>query len=197
MSSPVETRENVMLRLVRRIEQAEALDRLDAVLGPVAQSILRDPRRADLLRGTWFGHAIHPLLTDLPLGMWMSGTVLDLIGGPVDRPAARRLIGLGVLAALPTAATGVAEWDGLRVRRDRRTGVLHAVLNSTALACYTSSWLARRRGRSGTAAALCGGVAAILGGYLGGHLTEARNVSSRHPAFAADDGAFAAGMPPR
>lgn len=196
MSSPVETHGNAMVWLVRRIERARALDRLDAALAPVARSsILRDPRRAELLRGTWFGHAIHPVLTDLPLGMWMSGTVLDLIGGPADRPAARRLIGLGILTALPTAATGVAEWDGIGVRRDRRTGVVHALLNSTALACYASSWVARRRGRAGTAAAVAGGLAAILGGYLGGHLTEVRDVSSHHPAFDTEDGVPPAGMP--
>lgn len=188
MSSPVEARGNAVVRVVRRIEQAAVLDRLDEALGPVARMIMRDPRRAEALRGTWLGHAIHPLMTDLPLGMWMSGTALDLIGGPADGPAARRLIGLGVLAALPTAATGIAEWDGIGARRDRRTGALHAVVNSAALACYASSWLARRRGRSGTAAAVSGGIAAILGGYLGGHLTEVRHVSSYHPAFDTEDG---------
>lgn len=31
--------------------------------------------------GRRFGHALHPLLTDLPLGFWMSSNVLDLVGG--------------------------------------------------------------------------------------------------------------------
>jgi hypothetical protein len=31
--------------------------------------------------------------------------------------------------------------------------------------------------------AMAGGSAAGIGGYLGGHLTEVRKVSTRHPAF--------------
>lgn len=197
MASSDEVRGNAVVRLVRRIEQTEPLDRLDTVLGPVARLIVREPRRAELLRGTWLGHAIHPLMTDLPLGMWLSGTVLDLVGGPTDRPAARRLIGLGVLAAMPTALTGVVEWEGIAAQRDRRTGVLHAVINTAALACYGSSWLARRRGRPGTALALSGGIVAIAGGYLGGHLTEVRKVSSHHPAFDAEDAALPTDLPPQ
>jgi uncharacterized membrane protein len=183
MASPDGGHGNAAVRVVRRIERSGSLDRLDATLRPVARLIVREPRRAALLRGTWLGHAIHPLMTDFPLGMWLSGTVLDLVGGSAGRPAARRLIGLGVLASLPTAATGVVEWEGITAQRDRRTGALHAVVNTAALACYVGSWLARRRGRSGTALALAGGVVATAGGYLGGHLTEVRKVSSHHPAF--------------
>jgi hypothetical protein len=50
---------------------------------------------------------------------------------------------------------------------------------------YAASWLARRRGRHGTGAklALAGAAIAGVGGYLGGHLTEARKVGSHDPAF--------------
>ena len=136
------------------------------------------------LSGEWMGHALHPLLTDLPLGFWTSATVLDLAGGPTSRTAARRLVGLGLLAALPTAASGWTEWH----RADRavqRVGVLHAGLTVTALALMGGSWSARRRGRAGLGAAL--GLAGVgltaVAGSLGGHMTRARKVSSRHPAF--------------
>lgn len=176
--------------LMHRVEGDAALDRLEAFLGPVAERLTAPPALATALQGQWLGHAIHPLLTDFPLGMWMSGTLLDLVGTEHSRPEARRLIGLGVLAALPTAATGLAEWATLGSRRERRTGSLHAVINGSALALYAGSWLARRAGRHrlGTSLAVTGGLAATTGGYLGGHLTEVRKVSSHHPGFDTDPG---------
>lgn len=171
--------------LACRIEDARSLDVVDRVLRPAALWLVEEPTRRDALHGRWLGHAVHPPMTDLPLGLWVSGSVLDLTGGRDGRTAARRLIGLGVAAALPTAVTGLAEWAVLDDRHDRRTGVLHATANVVALAGYAGSWLARRRGRhaQGVMLALAAGAAAGVGGFLGGHLVAARKVSSRHPVF--------------
>ena len=70
--------------------------------------------------------------------------------------------------------------------RDQRVGLVHAVTNGVAAGVYAASWLARRRGgaRPGVALALAGATVSGLGAYLGGHLTEARKVGSRHPAYA-------------
>jgi len=176
---------NPLVRAARRVEAAGALDRADRALHPRVTMLLRNDRWRSALHGHWLGHAVHPLMTDFPLGMWMSGTLLDLVSGPEARPASRRLIGIGILATLPTALTGAAEWGAIDAVRDRRTGLVHAAVNSTALALYTGSWLARRRGRHarGTVLAISGGVAATVGGFFGGHLTEVRKVSSRHPSF--------------
>lgn len=177
--------DNPAVRVMERIEGLASLDQLDRLLAPLAKRLVADPQVRTLLQGQWLGHAVHPLMTDFPLGMWTSGTVLDLVGGARSRPAAQRLIGLGVAAALPTAATGLAEWATLREPRERRTGVLHAAVNSAALVCYAASWSARRRDRHalGALLAIVGGCTASAGGYLGGHLTEVRKVSSFHPAF--------------
>jgi hypothetical protein len=123
-------------------------------------------------------------MTDLPIGLWTSALTLDLVGGRAARPAARRLIGLGVLMALPTALTGWAEWSGTSTR-DQRVGVVHAVSNAVAAVGFAASWRARRRGRvlRGKALALTSASALGVGGYLGGHLVSARKVSSRDPAF--------------
>lgn len=176
------------VRIMHAVEGNPALDRIAAVWGPVADGLTASPRVTTALQGQWFGHALHPLLTDFPLGMWMSGTLLDLVPGTQSRPQARRLIGLGVLAALPTALTGVAEWASLGAPRERRTASLHGLVNTVALTLYAGSWLARRSGhhRAGTALAIGGGLTATCGGYLGGHLTEVRKVSTHHPAFDRD-----------
>ena len=167
--------------------QRRALDQVVRAVRPLADALVADPLRGNVLRGTWLGHALHPLLTDVPIGFWTSAVTLDLVGGPAARPSATRLVGLGVLAAVPTAVTWWAEWAGTG-QREQRVGVVHAVSNVTALALFAGSWLARRRGdhARGTALGLVASGALGAGGYLGGHLATARKVGSRHPAFAAD-----------
>jgi len=174
-----------LVRLAEQVEGAAALDSFSEFVRPLAEGLVADPRRRDLLQGTWLGHALHPLLTDLPIGFWTSANVLDLIGGPSARPAARRLVGLGVASALPTAITGWAEWAALGTARDRRTADVHAVGNVIAVTCYTGSWLARRRERwtAGVLLGLAGATAATAAGLLGGHLAAGRRVTTRHPAF--------------
>jgi uncharacterized membrane protein len=173
-----------VVRITKRLEAARGLDRVTRLVQPVADALIRDPRRRSILHGHWLGHAVHPLMTDVPLGMWTATHVLDLVGGRRMEPAAELLLGAGIVTAVPTAVTGLAEWAPLSAR-DRRVGVVHALSNSTALACYTASLVQRRRGRRGLGVllALGGGAAATIGGYLGGHLTEVRKISSRHPAF--------------
>ncbi|HLM65116.1 MAG TPA: DUF2231 domain-containing protein [Acidimicrobiales bacterium] len=173
-----------LVAAVQHIEQAEGLDRPAAALERLASAVVRPGVVHDALVGSWLGHALHPLMTDLPIGFWTSASVLDLVGGAAGRPAADRLLGVGIASALPTAATGLAEWLHAD-RRARRIGLVHANANSVGLALYTASWLARRRGRraAGVALALAGATAATLGGYLGGHLATARKVGTRAPQF--------------
>jgi uncharacterized membrane protein len=165
-------------------ERLEADQRLDPVvrkIQPLANALVADPARRAALRGTWLGHALHPLMTDLPIGFWTSAITLDLVGGDDAQTAARRLVGLGVLSAVPTAVTGWAEWAGTEPRV-QRVGVVHAASNVVGLLLFASSWRARKHGhgrkRAMTAVSVLG-----LGGYLGGHMVSARKVSSRHPAF--------------
>ena len=83
-------------------------------------------RSSDVLRGTWLDHPLHPMLTDLPIGFWTSAWVLDIVGGEKDRDAARRLIGAGVLCAVPAAFDGRGRLVGYRrcvaARRSRARG---------------------------------------------------------------------------
>jgi uncharacterized membrane protein len=175
---------NPLVDLVRSLETDRDLDDLVDRLRPWGAALVADPVRRDLLRGIPAGHAVHPPLTDVPIGLWTAASVLDLVGGEQSRPAARRLIGLGILVALPAAVTGLAEWTGA-TREEQRVGVVHAAVNVGALSLYVMSWRARRKEhhRRGTLLALAGAGSAGVGGFLGGHLVSARKVSSRHPAF--------------
>ncbi len=177
----------VVVSLLRRLEGAERIDAAARRLGPVADTLVCSRRRSDGLRGTWLGHALHPLLTDFPLGAWLSASFLDLFGGPDARRPAQRLVGFGLLTAAPTAAAGLAEWQAT-AGSARRVGVVHAAGNSTATALYALSWLARWRGRHQLAVGLGvgGGIIATLGGYLGGHLSLVRKIGSADAGFATE-----------
>ena len=75
----------------------------------------------DLLSGTWLGHPLHPMLTDLPIGFWTSAMAVDFLAGQKGHKAADRLVALGVLSALPTAAAGLADWSDT-MGEERRLG---------------------------------------------------------------------------
>jgi hypothetical protein len=173
------------VRWTRRLEGATALDGPVGAVAPKVETLFGRGTRGSVLRGEWLGHAIHPVLTDLVVGTWTSATVLDLFGGADSASSAQTLIGVGLLATAPTAWTGWAEWSEVGPR-DKRVGLVHAVTNGVAIACYAASWSARRRGRhgAGVGLAMAGMATSGIGAYLGGHLTVARQVASRHPVYA-------------
>ena len=66
------------------------------------------------LNGTWVGHPLHPMLTDIPIGAWTLTILLDLIGLLLGFPqlglASSITAGVGVAGALAAAAAGLADW---------------------------------------------------------------------------------------
>lgn len=173
-----------LTRPMARLETASFLDRPVTILGRMSGGVLRSPRVAGALRGDRIGHAVHPLLTDFPLGSFLSATLLDLFGGRRSRPAATGLIAFGVAMTLPTAASGLAEWSSAGAV-SRRVGVVHAAVNTTAASFYAASLVARLGGhhRRGVVLGLAGGSAAWIGGYLGGHLSLVRKIGTADPSF--------------
>lgn len=172
-------------RLAAATGELEALDAPAKRLAKVVRSALPGGPVKDVLSGTFLGHPLHPLLTDLPIGSWTSALMLDWVGGPDSRTGARRLIAAGILAAIPTAAAGYSDWADTEVSSPtvRRTGIVHAAANVTALGFFTASYLARRRGRGGRALALTGAGALAAGGHLGGHMSFAEGVGVNQTAF--------------
>src|SRR5690349_15118721 len=91
--------------LVRRLEGMTLLDEAGRVLEPVVRRITARDDVKRVLSGAPLGHRLHPLLTAIPIGCWSAGTVTDLFAWRSGRSAARRLVALGVSAAVPTAIT--------------------------------------------------------------------------------------------
>ena len=177
--------------LVDAVEGADIIDPIGSAVGAAVRQVIPEGVPDDVIGGAWFGHSLHPLLTDLVIGSFTYATVLDLIGGRRSEPAVERLIGLGIASYLPTALTGVRDYSEYEERdpRIRRAGVVHAASNSVALSLYAASLQSRRRGHigRGRALSLLGSVALGLAGYLGGHLTYRRGVAvETDPAPSAD-----------
>ncbi|MFQ6171151.1 DUF2231 domain-containing protein [Oryzobacter sp. R7] len=173
---------------MRRLEELSALDEAVGAVEPTIRSTFASGLRGKVLRGDWLGHALHPVLTSIALGSWQSASLLDLVGGKGSRDAARLLVGAGLAVAGPTAWTGWAQWAEAGPR-EKRVGLVHAASNGLVIGLYAASWVARRRGAHGAGATLGYAGASVAGfaAYLGGHLTSARKVGTRHPAFATTD----------
>jgi nitrite reductase/ring-hydroxylating ferredoxin subunit/uncharacterized membrane protein len=145
-------------------------------LGDLLQRIFRAlygpfPALRDLLHGTWLGHPVHPMLTDVPIGALIIGTVLDLVGQPVGATWA---IGVGVVSMLAAALAGYADYIDLS-GASKRIGTIH----STSMLVATVLYVASLGGRLGwwpigaTGAAWTAGIGlvfVVIGGYLGGDL---------------------------
>jgi nitrite reductase/ring-hydroxylating ferredoxin subunit/uncharacterized membrane protein len=171
---------------VRQIESAEALDPVAKSIGKTVRGAVGNGGLKAALSGTWLGHAVHPMLTDVVIGSFTSATMLDVLGSDSDA-ASQRLIALGLLAYLPTAGSGVNDWADTEVIDDsiRRVGLAHASCNVVGASLYALSWRARRRGSRGVGAALglAGMTVMMAGGYLGGHLSMTKGVGPAETVF--------------
>ena len=144
-------------------------ERVQGILAQAVQQGGPTARRVkDFLNGTWLGHPLHPVLTDAAVGAWFTGAVLDLVG---EESGADAALTLGIACAVPTAASGMADWSD-QTDQPRRVGLVHATLYGVALALFISSLLARRSGDRALGIGLSTGglTLATAGAYLGGEL---------------------------
>jgi nitrite reductase/ring-hydroxylating ferredoxin subunit len=154
------------MNVITRLEQAAQLDKAVSAGQRVAR-LIRPGKLRDSLHGVWLGHPLHPMLVQAAAGAWLSASILDLTTG--DESAARRLTAVGLAASAPTALAGAVDWSEQH-EQQMRVGVVHALANTVAVGCYSSSLLARRPRVS--RALRLGGLAALgVGGVLGGHLS--------------------------
>jgi nitrite reductase/ring-hydroxylating ferredoxin subunit/uncharacterized membrane protein len=170
--------------VIDRIERDERISGLaDKLKGPL-HPLLGDGLVRDVLTGRWLGHPAHPAVVLAPLAGWFAGTLLDVVGGPSARRSAQRLVGAGTLAALPAAATGVAEWLTTD-RAEERVGTVHAALADTTTVMFATSWVlrTRRRHRAAVATGLVGAALAGVTAFMGGHLSYRRGVGVTTVAF--------------
>jgi nitrite reductase/ring-hydroxylating ferredoxin subunit/uncharacterized membrane protein len=162
------------------------LDTISTSVQKIGHDVFGEPgqpayRIKDFLAGVWFGHPIHPALVTVPIGSWSASLILDLAWlADQDDGVARSsdlLMLVGLTSAVGAAATGIANWvdtDG----QDQRTGMLHALINSSVTVLNLSSLLLRLTGQRRTAIALAGTAftLTIYSAYIGGELAYSNGV---------------------
>ncbi len=147
--------------------------------GPPGQSL------KNFLHGTWLGHPLHAVLTDVPVGAWSAALVLDgaeAAGGQKALAAGADLaVMVGIAGAAGSALAGLTDWEDTDGRR-ARLGLVHAGLNTGALALYVASAVARKQGQRGWGRALALAGYAIVGAsaYLGGELVYSLKTGVDH-----------------
>jgi nitrite reductase/ring-hydroxylating ferredoxin subunit/uncharacterized membrane protein len=178
---------------VEIIKKQEWLEPIAERLQPaVAASLGTDgaigPKIANLLHGTWLGHPLHVVLTDVPIGSWTAAAVLDALeektGSRAMGRGADAVIAVGLAGAAGAAITGLADWSKIGGGQPRRIGLTHALLNATATACYVTSLCLRRAHsrRAGRRFALLGLIVSSVSAYLGGHLVFNEKIGVDHTA---------------
>ncbi len=188
MAMPQNQRRQIGEPAIRAVERQDWLDvigdRLQRAVGAVFRAGGGTGRRVrDVLHGTWLGHPLHPVLTDVPIGAWTTALVLDAAGGHRKdmARAADAAIGLGIAGAVGAAVTGLTDWQHT-AGGDRRVGLGHGLLNAAALALYATAFLLRRRGArdAGRGLAGLGFLVSMSAAYVGGSLVYARRMGVDH-----------------
>ena len=142
-----------------------------------------------LVHGTWLGHPLHPVLTDIPIGAWTLAVLFDIIylvrGTHGWISAADLTIFVGLLGALASAVAGYTDWSDT-FGRERRVGIAHGLLNTLVLLIYLVSMILRVAGGSrGLAIVLSFAGYAILlaAAFLGGDLVFGIGTGVNHHAW--------------
>src|SRR4051812_25650864 len=166
-----------MTEIIDRTARVRALDPVASRLRGLAQKLPAGVR--DVLHGVWLGHPLHPVLAQVPVGAWLSASVLALLAvvtpdderrAGVER-SAQALLTVGLAVVPAAAAAGTADWSDLHPEQ-QRIGLVHASANTVAATLLTASVVQRRRGRQaqGRLLGLLGVSAASAGAAIGGHL---------------------------
>ncbi len=135
----------------------------------------------NFLHGTWLGHPLHPIITDVPVGSWTAAFVLDameLAGNKKYQAGADAAIAIGLFGAAGAAVSGMTDWSGTS-KKKRAIGLMHGILNVSATALYATSYFLRKNKSSRKIAielAMLSYGIVSASAYLGGHLVYVEEV---------------------
>jgi nitrite reductase/ring-hydroxylating ferredoxin subunit/uncharacterized membrane protein len=144
----------------------------------------------DFLNGSWLGHSVHPVLTDVVVGGTTMVIFLDIlrvffnVDGLED--ATTWTLGLSVLAGVATIVTGLTDFKDTGTGSERNLAGLHGVINIVAVVMFFISLLQRFGGAHDAAfwVALVAYLVISVGAYIGGHVVFKYGYMVNHNAFA-------------
>jgi nitrite reductase/ring-hydroxylating ferredoxin subunit/uncharacterized membrane protein len=176
------------------------LERLSDGLQHLIQAVIgshrKPPRRLrSLLNGTWLGHPLHPVITDIPITAWMLTALFDILWliSPTHNTWAAYggfvTVIVGLLGALGAIVTGFTDWSDT-YGSVRRVGLNHSIFNVSATMLYLMSFILRLLAGpgDGIAAVILGfvGLGCVLyAGYLGGEMVFTKGTGVNHTAWEA------------
>lgn len=142
-----------------------------------------------ILQGRWFGHPLHPMFVHIPVGLWPSALIFDLI--TYFGPASSALVWVsfwcvcgGILGAMVAVPTGFVDWLDIKRKPAKLIGVAHMGLNSIVLMLFLASMCTRLVAGLGSyrvdliSMILCfvGVVLLLISSYLGGRMVYAHGI---------------------
>lgn len=139
----------------------------------------------NFLHGTWIGHPLHVILTDVPIGAWTTAIFFDALDTMSTRReykvAADAALGLGLVSAVGAAAAGLTDWQDIDPPA-RRIGLVHGLLNIASVVLFGSSLMARRRGNriTGRGLAALAYTVSVGAARLGGNLVYGQKIGVDH-----------------
>lgn len=129
------------------------------------------------------GHAVHPMLIVLPLGLLATAVVFDLLylitGNGGFSTSSFFMIAAGILGGLLAAVTGLLDWLAIPSgTRANRVGLLHGGGNAVVIVLFIAAWLLRQ-GEAGYnpgglpfVLELVAAAIALVTAWFGGELVE-------------------------
>jgi nitrite reductase/ring-hydroxylating ferredoxin subunit len=183
------------------------LDRIAAGLQRPIKALVGSNRRPprllkSLLNGTWLGHPLHSVVTDIPITAWLLTAIFDLVwildpaGNLWAARAAQATTLVGLAGAVGAIVTGSTDWSDT-YGHERRVGLWHGLLNTLATVLYAIS-AAQRFGLfaggldlapaagetlTGAIVGFVGLAAMLFAAFLGGDLVFGNAVGVNHTLF--------------
>jgi nitrite reductase/ring-hydroxylating ferredoxin subunit/uncharacterized membrane protein len=157
----------------------------------------------NFLNGRWLEHPLHSVLTDVPIGAWLIAVIFDLVALIFRVPnlgvASAMAIGVGVLGAIATIATGLMDWQDVNPR-ELTVGLTHGLTNILGTVLFTISFFWRMAdnwqidGGKALLSIIAYGVL-TLGAYLGGMLVFRMGAMVNRNAFESGPKDFVSVLP--
>src|SRR5947207_15996201 len=103
----------------------------------------------ELLKGKWLGHPLHPIIVHVPMAMWPSALIFDLlsqwqIGGNAMVRLSFYAIFFGLVVSLLAVPTGVLDWSGIKKAKPAwKIGLYHMMLNLIAVLLFAFNFVLR------------------------------------------------------
>jgi uncharacterized membrane protein len=145
---------------------------------------------ADLLKGKWLKHPLHPIVVHVPVALWPGALVFDLLSRFGDGSNALvRLaffaIAFGLAATLLAIPTGVADWSEIKQEKPAwKIGLYHMAANLVVTILFAINFglrldtfqTAEKIGNVPLLLSAIGTLLVFVSAYLGGRMVYAHGI---------------------